>query len=346
VSDSAPAVAAVEPAEDASVDSNLSAFLDRASPAPASQAPEEAFDYEDPAVIARQHADKAPADDSAAKEPAADAAPTKQSPPADTAASKVEFPADLLAEATTLGLDPADFESPLHLERSVAAIDKSLAKLGRQRQETTEQPSAPAAKQPEPAAKPAPAPSPVVDDFKLNLNPDLVDETVAAELQRMNQHHAGKVAELQAKFDALVAGTQRQQSSKSVEEVDSFVANLGDAWEPVFGKGDFAQVQANAPAFGNRSKLFDAAAAIAKGYAANGLPVPSPAVCLKKALGAEFSEHNKTIAARQLTADVKKRQSQFTNRPTQRGSGDVLSPEKKAASRIDSFFKDRGASDV
>ena len=165
-------------------------------------------------------------------------------------------------------------------------------------------------------------------EFELEIDEDTAfDPDAARAIKKMHNYYESKIRELESKF----AEKAEKQAS---ENLPSFVKNLGQEWQQVFGTDD-------KPNSDNLKRLEESVQTIRAGYAARHRRIPADQELLKMALNASFSDKQKEIARSEFTGKVEKRSSQIVSRPGTR-TASSSNPRMRAAQGVADWFKSRG----
>jgi hypothetical protein len=161
-----------------------------------------------------------------------------------------EIDSELMARAEEAGLsqeyDQAVFGSPETLQATLEAIDRAL-----KAQEPVSEASPPREPEPEPAPKVEARPS----ELKLDLDPEVYDESIINAFKTLQQHHEGEVASLRQDLETVAAHIVHQQEVAESNQLDTFIDKLGDDWQAVYGKGPASKLPPRSRAAQNRAEL-------------------------------------------------------------------------------------------
>lgn len=197
-----------------------------------------------------------------------------------------------------------------------------------------------------------PAPEPFVPTpFKLDMPKDIFDKELIAQVSAMNDHYAQQieqlhksmapVGQLQADFAQVQQVLQAQATAAAEQQFDGVVNALGDKYEPLFGKGTASALPRGGPQHGNRSRLWQAADRIARGYASSGQQMPALNVLVDQALRVEFNDQQAELTRKQMEGQLRKRNGQFVARPSNRAPA-KRSPDDRAGEYVETFYREHG----
>lgn len=164
--------------------------------------------------------------------------------------------------------------------------------------------------------------------FELEIDEDTAfDPDAARAIKKMHAYYETKIRELESKFS-------EKSEKQAAEQIPSFVKNLGDEWQQVFGTDDKPNME-------NLKRLDESVQTIRAGYAARHRRIPAESELLKMALNASFSDKQKEIARSEFTGKVEKRSNQIVSRPGTR-TASSSNPRMRAAQGVADWFKSRG----
>lgn len=166
------------------------------------------------------------------------------------------------------------------------------------------------------------------DKFELEIDEDTAfDPDAARAIKKMHAYYETKIRELETKFS-------EKSEKQAAEHIPSFVKNLGDEWQQVFGTEDKPNTE-------NLKRLDESVQTIRAGYAARHRRIPADNELLKMALNASFGDKQKEIARSEFTGKVEKRSNQIVSRPGTR-TASSSNPRMRAAQGVADWFKSRG----
>lgn len=166
------------------------------------------------------------------------------------------------------------------------------------------------------------------DKFELDIDEDTAfDPDAARAIKKMHAYYEGRIRELETRFS-------ENADKRASETVPSFVKNLGDEWQSVFGTDQKPNVD-------NIKRLEESVQTIRAGYTARHRRIPSEQELLKMALNASFSDKQKEIARSEFTGKVERRSNQIVSRPGTRTTN-ASNPRVRAAQGVADWFKSRG----
>lgn len=291
---------------------------------------------------------------------------------AESAAAQPDaFDADLINEANRHGIPPDEarlFGTPAALTRALAALDRQAVAAARGKTTdttTTAQSAAPAAATAQtaaaPAAQPAQAPATVTDavagkvgqfeKLKLDLNPELYDESTQALLNGINDHYHNLAAQQRQAIESLkselsqVSGVasnfRNQEAARFTTEMDQFFNGLDEDFAPDFGKGTATSFAADSTQLKSRHALIQEMSALALADVNLGRAPTSYSDLAQRALRLLHSPKLEQVASKKILAKASERRSQTLERPTSRRAK-AQSPERGAADFVNNFYRERG----
>lgn len=177
------------------------------------------------------------------------------------------------------------------------------------------------------------------------------DEDLVNQFKKLNDHYKGKTkkmetqfAELQQKFDAVVSHVARQQTEAIVREVDGMIGKLGDEWKDVLGEGPSGEIDPNSQQAKNRLELMDEmeieARILQEKY--KGKRQPRLDDLFERALNKKYGNHQRKIAAKEISNKLTKRKKQAVGRATHRRSDKEMTPEERATASVSELMREKG----
>lgn len=276
--------------------------------------------------------DKTPADDESADAggDTEGSSEAKAKPTGESAESEDDFSDGLLDRAVALGYTVADIKS----FRSEKSLAKEIERVERLQQRV--------------ASRQAPAPVPEVQPEAI-AEPDwqaLIDEghdpqMVAFQQQSWKRAEAAEQRAMQAEqgIQQLVQAEQQRAFDQQVQRFDSTIANLGDEYETLFGKGTMADVKQESPELAQkRVDVFHKFQQLKNAYLINKQTLPPEKELIEEAVHARFWKQTKSLARKELTNDIKKAGSQALSRPRSTGRQPLTGPDA-AAEKEAQFWK-------
>lgn len=179
-----------------------------------------------------------------------------------------------------------------------------------------------------------------------------LDEDVVAALRSVYSQTNAQLAAQRQMIESQQQYIQQMQAHNEesvrqnyIREVDTFINSLDDGWSGLLGVGKSSyELEPSSFAIQNRIRLDQMANMLAAGYQAEGRPVPDRATLLASALPSAFPGHFQKAVEARVTNQVANRQSQFTQRPTQRVHHQSTNREEQAAKNVENWFRQRGYS--
>lgn len=227
----------------------------------------------------------------------------------------------LLADAEELGLSRGTAEKLDQagvLAETINEIVQRIDALG----ETKEQ---------ETKGEPAKEPPPEGEGFKLEIDTEFEDPEVAALLNKMNEHYAGKLSELSKAVEKIRANADEDNQRARVEKFDRGLQELGDEYAEELGTGPGNKLDMASDAFKKRAEVWDMAEVIQRGLAARGKPI-SDEEARDKALRVVFADKLAAKVRTGVKKELRKQAGQYAEAPTPRkGKGiESLTPRQRA----------------
>ena len=255
---------------------------------------------------------------------------------------KVEFDPALLARGATLGFSKEDAENvgdPKVFETMLNSFSERLAVFGAP-------PVEPGAPQPPPTApppqqQPPPETQPSAPEgFKIELDPEAVEPPIVETFNKLNDHYAAQMAEMQGALGYALAVIQQQQTQSTTKRLDGYFAGLGEEFEPVVGKGTIAGLN---PEFAQvRGEIVTRMTALAQGFQRIGRPVPPEDQLFQEAVNAVCAGKFREIEAAKVSAQLEKRKGGHVSRPTRRQPDAPTDPTERAVSKVAEQMEEMG----
>ena len=221
---------------------------------------------------------------------------------------------EIVAKAKEAGLDDEDVAF-LGSDRLAKAVDRLTAIRPPAVEPKTDEEKAAEEK----AIKEAEA------DLEIDLKDDEIDAdpAVLALLRRqsaeLNKLRAAE-RERHKTAAAEAEGVRKQAETEFVQFFDGAVKGLGEAYEPVLGKGNHREIVKNEPMLAARRKVIKRMHLIALGHEAEGEAVPSHDDLFKEAVAGLFPDHTNKLARTTIRKALKDREATIGEQPTHRTS--------------------------
>ena len=267
-------------------------------------------------------------------------------PPEETA-PELDWPADLLQQAKGMGFTEEEaktFGDPLLLQDALTVMDRNL--VGSRPVEPPAPAPAPAPVAPPPPAAPAPASLPADLSATLaKLDAITADEhgaEVAAAMQAVKAV-MGSVLELNQglnnRVTTLQTEAQQRRNDTFATEFDAALSELGDEYEPTFGKGAGSELDSTSTEMQHRMKLINGMELIAARLQQQGQRVPPIKQLLARAVRMDFPEPADTTARQKIAKQLAKRGRNILARPEGAKADDGPS-DAKAIRALKTLLKD------
>lgn len=174
-----------------------------------------------------------------------------------------------------------------------------------------------------------------------------LDEDVVAALRAVSSQTNAQLAAQRQMIESQQQYIQQMQTHNEeaarqnyIREVDTFINSLDEEWSGLLGVGKSSyELEPSSFAIQNRIRLDQMANMLAAGYQAEGRPVPDKTTLLASALPSAFPGHFQKAVEDRVTNQVANRQSQFTQRPTQRVHHQATNREEQAAKNVENWFR-------
>lgn len=251
----------------------------------------------------------------------------------ESAGSEDDFSEALLDRAVALGYTVADIKS----FRSEKSLEKEISRVERLQQRMASR-QAPATEQQQEAAETQAASEP---DWQKMLDEGYDPQMVAFQQQSWQRAVAAEQRAMQAEsaVQQLHHIEQQRAFDAQVQRFDSTLANLGEEYESLFGKGSMAEVKKASPeAAQKRVEVFQKFQQLKNAYLMNKQPLPPEQELIEEAVHARFWKQTKSLARKELTNDIKKAGSQALSRPRSTGR-QSLSGAPAALAKEQDFWK-------
>lgn len=152
------------------------------------------------------------------------------------------------------------------------------------------------------------------------------------------------IAEQQKQTQAILDERAAIEVRRYVEDFDGFVNALPDEWNDTLGKGSGFELPKDGIAMKARVQLDQTARLLADGRAKQGQPPLPLNDLLARALRVAFPQKQEQAVRKQIEAEVVKRHSLKTARPTVRSGGRPKSSLDAAAATAEQWYAKRGMS--
>jgi len=218
-----------------------------------------------------------------------------------------------VAHATSLGYSAEQAEA-LHqagmLDTVLINADIRIADIGRQQE------AAPALQEPEPEP---PQPYQVTLD-EAEFDPALKEalQGVSNEYHAREQAQAEQITALRAELDGIIGHFDEQATAAYTAEFDAGIAELGEDYEDVFGKGSAADIQRGTPEHTNRTRVWNEIDAGVIGRERTGQPPIPFKEAQMRVVRALFPDKGKQAVRRNIANQLRDQQGRFSGRPSQR----------------------------
>jgi len=127
--------------------------------------------------------------------------------------------------------------------------------------------------------------------YDCGLNPDTYDEGLVAAVNKMGNDFKAELKSLKAENAELkgettqLAKVHRQKAQdEATEKFDKRIADLGEDFEDVFGKGTIKEIKIESPEFKNRAALDEKISVLWQSYKLSGAKIPSNDELFQEAL--------------------------------------------------------------
>lgn len=257
-----------------------------------------------------------------------------------------QFPPALLNRAVEMGWtvqDAKTFGSAESLERALNVQDRKWGQMLMQRQQPPAQPAAETPTVPQPQApSAAPVVPPLVPDFKVELNPEEVDEKVIGTfrgMQEWQRSHHETVAQNIQRLQQVVTGLG---TMLTVNYIDQQIAALGPDWEPVFGAGSTFDLNPQSPAAQSRAQVRKAFEIM---NVAGQMPGRTPAggkELFQRALLTEFADHHQKLVNKRATQQANTSRQRTTMPPTARKQAEPETGRVPALKAMRQYRREHG----
>jgi hypothetical protein len=262
------------------------------------------------------------------------------------------FGEDLRARASNYFTDGelSQFGSAAELERTLTAMDRRLSQLWDQSQQEGEvsPPVGDQQQQQHPGDQGEETPQEAYKPFDLQINESEFDEDTVQLLKGLNDHYNkqleqthASMAQYSEQVNYLMDMQRDNENQRFADSMESFFNGLGDEWGDVFGKGDITQMDPNSPTYQNRVQTSQELVKLQELDQSFGRQQGSFQDMAMRAVRSKFGDNIQKVERNRLQQQVRQRQAQATNRPTQR-AGKPMTGDEAAADFANQFFAERG----
>lgn len=240
--------------------------------------------------------------------------------------------AELVLEAEALGVSKATIEAFASDEHLRSALEKvyerrSPAKTPADEEKQEDEP-------PEP------------EEFKLDLDEDEFDPKLISAVKGM----ADEINRLRKEqFEQKKTGQGSQEAAQAradmefVQTFDTMIAELGDAYAPLLGKGTIDTLDPDSPQMKAREDVVDQMNATNASRMRRGEKPLDGKVAFQRAVAAVFPDKTNNIARHDLSDKVKKRGKQIIGRPLSgKKPVDTRTDEDRAVASVGELLDKRG----
>lgn len=138
-----------------------------------------------------------------------------------------------------------------------------------------------------------------------------------------------RAAAAEAEVRQLRQVEQARAAAAQCDRFDDILNNLGEAYEPIIGKGRREMLAKSAPdAVANRQKVFTKMSALKRSYELSGEKVPAEEELIQEAFQASFYKQIQEIARRGIKTQIKNAGSQALSRPRSGSAKELPGPER------------------
>ena len=235
----------------------------------------------------------------------------------------------MLARAKEIGMSDDEakaFGTKDALGRSLAAVDRALAKRQQQPAQAPEKPNAQTPAAPDPA------------DYSHGLTAEDFDERIVKAFDGMHNHYKTQLDKLKSEVGQVMS-VQREKELISVRErADRMFGDLDEGYHELFGKDSYDKVTETQLAA--RKEVVKHMGVLAKAYHDLGVEMPAEGELHRRAVHLLHGSKAEELARAKIGAEIEQRKSQVTMRPTQRRTADVKQGDELALRNLRSRFRD------
>jgi len=208
--------------------------------------------------------------------------------------------------------------------------------------------------EPAPKQEPVEEKSEPIEEFTFEIDsdkfePELV-EVVQNVVKAANSHFAKqgeRIVRLEGQLNSLVNGVRSQSASQALQQFDRTIADLGDDYVPLLGKGSTMSLGERTKAYQNRQKVAQALIKLGDLFDSEGL---SDTERFKRAVDAALGNQSTKASTRKLTTQLRSQSGKFISPASQRGRQTVgkngsFNPDQEAKEYVRDFMREAGMSD-
>jgi len=191
-------------------------------------------------------------------------------------------------------------------------------------------------------AEPAKEPEPLIQPFKVELNPEEYDEAIVGTLQKMSDHYAKAINETNAQARAVAKVLAARAEEEELDWFNTSIAELGEEAKALYGAQNMLDLAPDSPEIAARDQLWRFYHALERAESEIGVNTPSKQL-LQRAYRAVHAEQAEKDMTRKLSKQVRDANSgRFVNRPTQRQGPPPESPRQAGIDAIAGYLKAKG----
>ncbi len=186
------------------------------------------------------------------------------------------------------------------------------------------------------------------DQFK-KLDPQFSDDEFDPKIVTWNKDVAETVnrlvtenAELRRSVQGLQGRDQEREAVRIEADFDTGVADLGEAYESLLGKGPTRQLNQSSAEYKKRSEIGTKMRILHNGYQSAGGRAPSMSELFGEAARIVLGSQSETIARETISGEIKKRKDQVISKPSAR-QGKALTGMDAAVREFDEFYRNHDA---
>lgn len=150
-----------------------------------------------------------------------------------------------------------------------------------------------------------------------------VFDALSEHVNRMNEFYAKQFAQQAQQSQAAMDAAEGVTREHFTQSVDRQIAEWGEPYEKLFGKGNADSLDRESNHWANRQTLVEAIDVLEAGREALGLPALPQAELSKQALASAFYEETKGIVRKEISKTLKEKSKGMLNRPTQREGAEL-----------------------
>jgi len=152
--------------------------------------------------------------------------------------------------------------------------------------------------------------------YDCGLDPEMYDPGVIGAINKVGDTLLAENKQLKQQLAGITGKFQADEVAETTKWFDNKLAELGEDFEPVFGKGAFNDVRKESAEFKNRAALDTEMTALRAGYAAVGKPLPSKDRIFEMALNNLHKDKLKQAELKPTILKLKTRAGQTISRST------------------------------